>query len=135
MFVLACITLCFSDSSWFIIHYQEFVIISYRKLKQILQTLSRLFFFFFWNLNNTSYMYSKIQNINECQQSLASWFSKRSTKIWKYIWCLKWGKITFLSFKVQLLANLAIPIGVPIFLQVLWGLRTLLAHKTITVYQ
>lgn len=123
---------------WFIlkaVYYQEFVIISYRKLKQILQTLSRLFFFFFWNLNNTSYMYSKIQNINACQQSLASWFSKRSTKIWKYIWCLKWGKITFLSFKVQLLANLAIPIGVLIFLQVLWGLRTLLAHKTITVYQ
>ena len=27
--------------------------------------------------------------------------------------------ITFLSFKVQLLANLASPIGVPIFLQVL----------------
>lgn len=80
-------------------------------------------------------MYSKIQNINACQQSLASWFSKLSRKIYKYIWCLKWEKIAFLSFKVQLLANLAIPIGAPIFLQVLWGLRTILAHKTITVYQ
>ena len=134
MFVLACITLCFSDSSWrqsitkslWLFNTENWN--KYRKLKVDC-------FFFFWNLNNTSYMYSKIQNINACQQSLASWFSKRSTKIWKYIWCLKWGKITFLSFKVQLLANLAIPIGVPIFLQVLWGLRTLLAHKTITVYQ
>lgn len=134
MFVLACITLCFSDSSWRQSITKSLWLFNTENWNKYCKLWVDCFFFF-WNLNNTSYMYSKIQNINACQQLLASWFSKRSTKIWKYIWCLKWGKITFLSFKVQLLANLAIPIGVPIFLQVLWGLRTLLAHKTITVYQ